>query len=194
MGIFSLSFLRAWFGSEEYHEARHKRARTWSFPIRFWGRLIIAALGLCFFLWQQITEPSQWWGSDTFATLVLSITALQAAGPFFYLLSKFTLKFFLTEHYREALGAGKVYFTLKSALCILLTTVLSVLVAYGLLGSRWYVKLVAFLLSGCLVPGLPSRIELGRCTLDRLPEDHPQTEEIMSSRGRECIGRDGAPG
>ncbi len=147
MGTFFLSFLQAWFGSEEYHEAWHKRARTRSFLIRFWGRLIIAALGLCFFLWQQITEPSQWWGSDTFAILVLGITALQAAGPFFYLLSKFTLKFFLTKHYREALGAGKFYFTLKSALCVLFTTVLSVLTAYGFLGTRWYVKLVAFLLT-----------------------------------------------
>jgi hypothetical protein len=147
MGTFFFYFLPACFGSEEYHEAWHKRARTWSFPMRFWGRLIIAALGLCFFLWQQITEPAQWWGSDTFATVVLCITTLQAAGPLFYLLFKFTLKFFLTKHYCEALEAGNVYFTLKSALCILLTTIFSVLAAYGFLGTRWYVKLFAFFLT-----------------------------------------------
>jgi hypothetical protein len=147
MGTFFLHFLPAYFGSEEYHEAWHRRARMWSFPVRFWGRLIIAALGLCFFLWQQITEPRVWWGSDAFATLVLCITALQAGGPLFYLLFKFTLKFFFTKRYHEALGAGNVYFTLRSALCILLATILSVLAAYGFLGTRWYVKPFVFLLT-----------------------------------------------
>jgi hypothetical protein len=56
MGTFITTFVRAWIGSEEYHEAWYKRSRTWSFPIRFWGRLTMAAAGLCFFLWQQITS------------------------------------------------------------------------------------------------------------------------------------------
>jgi hypothetical protein len=147
MGTFITAFVRAWIGSEEYHEAWYKRSRTWSFPIRFWGRLTLAAAGLCFFLWQQITYFPHGWGSDTFATLVLTITVSQAAGPCFYLLYQLTVRFLLTRHYLEALGRGRMYFTLKSALCILLMTVLSVLAASGALGTRWYMKLFVFLLT-----------------------------------------------
>jgi len=147
MGTFISSFVRAWIGSEEYHEAWHKRSRTWSFPIRFWGRTIIAAAGLCFFLWQQIIHSSLWWESDTFATLVLAVTVSQAAGPCFYLLYQWTVRFFLTRHYLETLAQGRIYFTLKSVLYILLTTVLSVLAAFGLLGTRWYENLFVFLLT-----------------------------------------------
>lgn len=145
--IFLTSFLRAWFGGEEYHDAWHKQSRTWSFPLRFWGRLIIASAGLCFFMWQQIIEPSQGWGSDTFAMLVLGLTASQAAGPFVYLLFKGTARFFLTEHYLETLREGRFYVTVKSTLCILLMTFLSVLAVYGVLGTRWYVKLFVFSLT-----------------------------------------------
>ena len=147
MGTFITAFVRAWIGSEEYHEAWYKRSRTWSSPIRFWGRLTIAAAGLCFFLWQQITYSPHPWGSDMFATLVLAITVSQAAGPCFYLLYQWTVRFFLTRHYLEALARGRMYFTLKSALWILLMTVLSVLAASGALGTHWYVKLFIFLLT-----------------------------------------------
>jgi len=159
MGTFITTFVRAWIGSEEYHEAWYKRSRTWSFPIRFWGRLTIAAAGLCFFLWQQITYSPHGWGSDTFATLVLAITVSQAAGPYFYLLYQWTVRFFLTRHYLEVLAQGKVYFTLKSALCILLMTVLSVLAASGGLGTRWYMKPFVFLLTvpvACFFVFLPA--------------------------------------
>jgi hypothetical protein len=147
MGAFITVFVRAWIGSEEYHEAWYKRSRTWSFPIRFWGRLTLAAAGLCFFLWQQITYSIHGWGSDTFATLVLAITVSQAAGPGLYLLYQGMARFFLTRHYLETLARGRMYFTLKSALCILLMTVLSVLAASGLLGPHWYVQLFVFLLT-----------------------------------------------
>jgi hypothetical protein len=145
MGTSITYFLRAWVGSREYHEARHQPTRTWSFPLRFWGRLLIAALGLCFFLWQQLAAPPFW--SGTFATLLLGLTASQAAGPLCYLLHICTTRFFLTPDYRAALSKGKWYFTRKSALSILLVTVLSVLAASGVLGTRWYVKLVVFLLT-----------------------------------------------
>ena len=145
MGTFITAFVRAWIGSEEYHEAWDKRSRTWSFPIRFWGRLTFAGAGLCFFLWQQITSSPG--GSDTFAPLVLASTVSQAAGPCFYLLYHGTARFFLTRHYLEALARGRMYFTLKSALCILLMTVLSVLAASGSLGFHWYVQLFVFLLT-----------------------------------------------
>jgi hypothetical protein len=157
MDTFITAFIRAWIGSTEYHEAWYKRSRTWSFPIRFWGRLTIAAAGLCFFLWQQITHSPQ--GSDTFATLVLAITVSQAAGPCFYLLYQWTVRFFLTRHYLEALAWGRMYLTLKSALCILLMTVLSVLAASGGLGTRWYMKLFVFLLTvpvACFFVFLPA--------------------------------------
>ena len=147
MGTFITAFVRAWIGSEEYHEAWYKRSRTWSFPIRFWGRLTIAAAGLCFFLWQHITYAPHGWESDTFAILVLAITVSQAAGPGFYLLYQGTARFFLTRHYLEALARGRMYLTLKSALCILLMTVLSVLAASGSLGPHWYVQLFVFLLT-----------------------------------------------
>jgi hypothetical protein len=145
MGTFITYFLRTWVGSSEYHEARHQPTRTWSFPLRFWGRLLIAVLGLCFFLWQQLTAPPFW--SETFATLLLCLTASQAAGPLCYLLYTWTMWFFLTPDYRAALGKGEWYFTRKSALSILLMTMLSVLAASGVLGTRWYVNLVVFLLA-----------------------------------------------
>src|SRR5262249_11483996 len=110
-------------------------------------RLTIAGAGLCFFLWQQITYSPHGWGEDTFATLVLAITVSQATGPGFYLLYHWTVRFFLTRHYLEALARGRIYLTLKSVLCILLVTVLSVLAASGLLGHHWYVKLFVFLLT-----------------------------------------------
>ena len=139
--------LRSWFGEEEYHDAWHKQLRTTGFYIRFWGRLVIAAAGLCFFAWQQISEPQQWWGSDRFATIVLVITTTQAAGPFFYLLFKVTRRVFLTEPYLERLEEGRFYISVKSALCVLLMTILSILAADGLLGERWYVKPLVFLLT-----------------------------------------------
>jgi len=146
MNVFT-SFLQAWFGEEEYHEAWHTRSRNWSFLLRFWGRLTLASAGLCFFLWQQFIEPSQWWGSDGFGMFVLVFTASQAAGPFFYLLWKVTEKVFLTEHYLETLKEGRFYVTMKSALCIVLMTILSILAVYGFLGSRWYMKPLVFLLT-----------------------------------------------
>ena len=141
------SFLRAWVGGEEYHDAWHNQSRTRSFLLKFWGRLIIAAAGLCFFLWQQLVEPSQWWGSDTSATLLLALTASQAAGPFVYLLSKGTARLFLTKHYLETLREGRFYVTTKSTVGILLMTTLSVLAVYGSLGTRWYMKPLVFVLS-----------------------------------------------
>jgi hypothetical protein len=57
------------------------------------------------------------------------------------------MQFFLTSDYRAALGKGKWYFTRKSALSILLMTMLSVLAASGVLGTGWYVKPVVFLLT-----------------------------------------------
>jgi cation transport ATPase len=141
------SFLRAWVGEEEYHDAWHKQAQNRSFPLSFWGRLIIAAAGLCFFMWQQTIEPSHWWGSDTFATLVLVLTASQAAGPFVYLLSKGTTRLFLTKHYLETLREGRFYVTTKSTVGILLMTSLSVLAVYGSLGTRWYMKPLVFVLT-----------------------------------------------
>jgi len=147
MGTFLTYFLRAWIGIREYQEASHIRPQTSTFTLRFWGRLLIAAAGFCFFLWQQIVEPPTWWGSDTFATLLLGITVSQAAGPLFCLLFKCTTKFFLTKHYLEALGKGEFYFTLKSAICIPLMALLSILAAYGFLGTHWYVKLFVFLLT-----------------------------------------------
>lgn len=145
MGTFITYFLRAWVGSSEYHEARHQPSQTWSFPLRFWGRLLIAVLGLCIFLWQQLAAPPNW--SETFVTLLLGLTASQAAGPLCYLLFKCTMQFFLTPDYRAALGKGEWYFTRKSALSLLLMTMLSVLAASGVLGTRWYVKPVVFLLT-----------------------------------------------
>ena len=186
MGTFITTFVRAWIGSEEYHEAWYKRSRTWSFPIRFWGRLTIAAAGLCFFLWQQITSSPHGWGSDTFATLVLAITVSQAAGPCFYLLYHWTVRFFLTRHYLEVLAQGRVYFTLKSALCILLMTVLSVLAASGSLGPHWYVKLLVFLLTvpvACFFIFL-TRAQLGRSAIDRLSQGSPRTGETRGSKAR----------
>src|SRR6266568_2657828 len=129
MGTFLPSFLQAWIGTREYQEASHLRLHTSTFLLRFWGRLLIATVGLCFFLWQQLVEPPTWWGLDTFATLLLGITVSQAAGPLFYLLFKCTTKFFLTKHYLEALGKGELYFTLKSAICIPLMALLSILTA-----------------------------------------------------------------
>lgn len=141
------SLLQAWFGLEEYHESWHKQSRNWSWLFRFWGRLTLASVGLCFFLWQQFTEPSQWWGSDGFGMVVLVFTASQAAGPFFYLLFKVTKRFFLTEHYLETLTEGRFYVTKKSAVCIVLMTILSILAVYDVLGSRWYIKPLVFLLT-----------------------------------------------
>jgi hypothetical protein len=146
MNVFT-SFLWAWFGQEEYHEAWHRRSRTWSFPYRFWGRITLASVGLCFFLWQQFIEPTQWWGSDGFGMSVLALTASQAAGPFFYLLCKVTARVFLTEHYLETLKEGRFYASMKSALCILLMLILSILAVDGFLGSRWYMKPLVFLLT-----------------------------------------------
>ena len=141
------SLLRAWFGVEEYLEVWHKQARTWSFAFRFWGRLILSFAGLCFFVWQQIIEPSQGWGSDAFAALVLALTASQALGPLFYLLWKVTKREFLTEHYLETLREGKFYLSVKSAFGIVLMTVLSILAASGLLGVRWYIQPLVFFLT-----------------------------------------------
>jgi len=147
MGTVFIYFLRAWIGIGEYQEVIHARPQTSTFTLRFWGRLFIAAAGVCFFLWQQVVEPPAWWGSDTFATILLGITVSQASGPLFCLLSKCTQKFFLTKHYLETLGKDEFYFTLKSAICIPLVTVLSLLAVYGFLGDRWYVKLFVFLLT-----------------------------------------------
>src|SRR6266699_5099706 len=141
------SLLRAWFGEEEYHDAWHKRSRTRSFSFRFWGRLMVASAGLCFFIWQQFMGPSQWWGSDVFATLVLALTASQGAGPLIYLLFQVTERFFLSEHYLETLREGRFYGNVKSALCIVLMTALSILAVYGVLGTRWYIKPLVFFLT-----------------------------------------------
>lgn len=141
------SFLQAWFGENEYHEFWHTRSRNWNFLLRFWGRLTLASVGLCFFLWQQIIEPTQWWGSDRFGMLVLALTASQAVGPFFSLLFKVTEKVFLTAHYLETLKEGSFYVTVKSALGIVLTTILSILAVDGVLGSRWYIMPLVFLLT-----------------------------------------------
>lgn len=141
------SVLWAWFGVEEYHEVWDKQSRNWSLPFRFWGRFALASVGLCFFLWQQFIEPSQWWGSDGFGMFVLAFTASQAAGPCFYLLFKVTKSFFLTEYYLETLKEGRFYITMKSALCIVLMTILSILAIYGFLGSRWYMKPLVFFLT-----------------------------------------------
>ncbi len=141
------SLLQAWFGVEEYQEVWYQYSRNWSLLFRFWGRLILAAVGLCFFLWQQIVEPSQWWGSDNFAMFVLAFTASQATGPFFYLLIKITKRIFLTKHYLETLKEGRFYVTRKSALCIVLMTLLSLGAIFGLLDFRWYLKPLVFLLS-----------------------------------------------
>jgi hypothetical protein len=146
MNVFT-SFLRAWFGEEEYQKAWHTRSRTWSFLLRFWGRLALASAGLCFFLWQQRVEPSRWWGSDGFGMVVLALTASQAAGPGFYLLFHVTRRVFLTEHYLETLQEGRFYVTMKSALCLVLMTILSILAVSGVLGSRWYIKPLVFLLT-----------------------------------------------
>jgi hypothetical protein len=147
MGTFLRYFLPAWIGIGEYQEVTHARPQTSTLTLRFYGRLFIAAAGFCFFLWQQLVEPPAWWGSNTFAIFLLGLTVSQASGPLFYLLFKCTKKFFLTKHYLETLGKGKFYFTLKSAICIPLMTVLSILAAYGFLGDRWYVKLFVFLLT-----------------------------------------------
>lgn len=140
-------FLRSWFGEEEYHDVWHQQAHTWSFAFRFWGRLILSFAGLAFFVWQQIIEPSQWWGSDAFAALVLALTASQALGPLFYLLWKVTKRGFLTEHYLETLRAGRFYVSVKSACGIALMSALSILAASGLLGVRWYIKPLVFFLT-----------------------------------------------
>jgi len=193
MGTFITVFVRTWIGSEEYHEAWYKRSRTWSFPIRFWGRLTIAAAGLCFFLWQQITYAPHGWGSDTFATLVLAITVSQAAGPCFYLLYQGTTRFFLTRHYLEALARGRMYFTLKSALCILLTTVLSVLAASGLLGPHWYVKLFVFLLTvpvACFFVLLPALNWVGVRLIGFPKAVHEQEKQEAAKPGHATGSRD----
>jgi len=167
-----ISFLRAWFGEEEYQDAWHKRSQTWSFLPSFWGRLLLASAGLCFFLWQQLIEPSQWWGSDPFATLVLALTASQATGPLAYLLFRATKRIFLTEHYLEALSEGTFYVTVTSALCIVLMTILSLFAASGVLGTRWYMKPLAFFLTvpvawfWVLLPALNwARVKVRRFTL-----------------------------
>lgn len=141
------SLLQAWFGEEEYYAVWHKQLRTWSFAFRFWGRLTLSFAGLCFFIWQQIVEPSQWWGSDAFAALVLALTASQAGGPLFYLLWKVTKRVFLTEPYLEALREGRFTVSMKSAFCIVLMTVLSILAADGVLGIRWYIRPLVFFLT-----------------------------------------------
>ncbi len=125
------SLLRAWFGEEEYHDAWHKRSRTRSFSFRFWGRLMVASAGR----------------SDVFATLVLALTASQGAGPLIYLLFQVTERFFLSEHYLETLREGRFYGNVKSALCIVLMTALSILAVYGVLGTRWYIKPLVFFLT-----------------------------------------------
>jgi len=147
MRTFLTYFLRAWIGIREYQEFIHAIAQTATFTLRFWGRLLIAAAGVCFFLWQQIVEPPTWLGSDAVATFVLGITVSQAVGPLFCLLYICTKRFFLTQHYLEALGKGEFYFTLKSAISIPLMLLLSILAAYGFLGTHWYVKLFVFLLT-----------------------------------------------
>ena len=141
------SLLQVWFGVEEYHEIWYQHSRNWSLLFRFWGRLTLASVGLCFFLWQQIIEPSQWWGSDGFGMFVLAFTASQAAGPFFYLLFKITKRIFLTEHYLETLKEGRFYGTRKSALCIVVMTILSLFAILGLIDFRWYLKPLVFLLT-----------------------------------------------
>jgi hypothetical protein len=158
------SFLRVWFGEEEYHDAWHKPSQTWSFSFRFWGRLILSFVGLCFFVWQQLIEPSQWWGSDAFATIVLALTASQAAGPLFYLLYKVTERVFLTKHYLETLREGRFYVSVKSVLCIVLMTALSILARYGFLGIRWYIKPLVFFLTipvACFWVLLPALNRIG---------------------------------
>ncbi len=147
MGKMLTYFFRAWFGVREYQEAAHPRLQTSSFTLRFWGRLLIAAIGVCFFLWQQIVEPPTIWGSNLFATILLFITVSQAMGPLFCFLFIGTRKFFLTRHYLRTLARGEFYFTWKSAICIPLMIALSILAALGFLGPFWYVKLGVFLLT-----------------------------------------------
>jgi hypothetical protein len=142
-----ISLLSAWFGEEEYHGAWHKQAQTRSFAFRFWDRLILSFVGLCFFVWQQIIEPSPWWGSDAFATLVLALTASQALGPLFYLLWRVTKRAFITEHYLKTLRGGRFYVSVKSALWIVLMAILSILAASGFIDIRWYIKLLVFFLT-----------------------------------------------
>jgi hypothetical protein len=147
MDIVVFYFFRAWLGIEEYQEAQHKRLRTGSFPLRFGGRLLIASIGVGFFLWQQFFGSREWWKSELFAALVLCLALSQAAGPCFYLLFRSTVRFFLTKHYLNMLGEGRFYLTLKSALSLVLVAWLSALAAYGVLGNRWYIKLFVFFLT-----------------------------------------------
>jgi uncharacterized membrane protein YkvI len=141
------SFLRAWIGSQEYYEVWHKQARTWSFPMRFWGRIVIALTGAGFFAWQQVTQFAQGSGIETFTAIVLVLTITQAIGPLSYLLFKFTKQFFVTEDYLDALSEGRWYFTMKSSLCMLSSASFSIFVVSGSLGAQWYMKPLAFLLT-----------------------------------------------
>lgn len=143
----AIAFLRAWVGEEEYREARLTRSRTGGLSLRFWGRLMLASAGLYFFLWQQITEPAQWWGSDGFGMLVLALTLSQAAGPLLYVFFRVTEKVFLTRRYRETLQEGAFYITWFSVLGLATMTILSLLAASGLFGSHWYIKPLVLLLT-----------------------------------------------
>ena len=143
----AIAFLRAWVGEEEYREARLPRSRTRSYFLRFWGRLTLALAGLGFFLWQQITEPAQWWGSDGFGKLVLALTLSQAAGPLLYVFFRVTEGVFLTRRYRETVQEGAFYLTWFSVLGLATMTILSLLAASGFFGSHWYIRPLVFLLT-----------------------------------------------
>ena len=133
-------------GMQEYDDAfrpRSERGRRW--PVRFWGRIGIAALAVLFFFSQQLGFVMV---PKFVAYAVLCIGLLLAAAPLLYLIVlRFPFWFFITERYKRDLEREKWPEPWKSAVVVASEAVLIVLAVLGFLAHPWYLTFLVFLWS-----------------------------------------------